>query len=138
MNDSCDPMHCSPPGFSVHKIFQARILEWVAISFFRGSSWPKDRNWVSWIAGIFFANWTTREAPNSNLLHVKLKTFLSKITWLLKSRNNFSQKRDINMKKRFNACQLQTAGFSQPFAHSIHCDITCHVASGKLHWMLMG
>ena len=34
----CDPMGCSPPGSSVHGILQARILEWVAISFFRGSS----------------------------------------------------------------------------------------------------
>ena len=34
----CNPMNCNPPGFSVHGILQARILEWVAISFFRGSS----------------------------------------------------------------------------------------------------
>ena len=34
----CDPMDCTPPGTSVHEIFQARILEWVAISFFRRSS----------------------------------------------------------------------------------------------------
>ena len=36
----CDPMDCSPPGSYVHGIFQARILEWVAISFSRGSSDP--------------------------------------------------------------------------------------------------
>ena len=36
----CDPMDCSPPGFSVQGIFQARILEWVAIFFFKGSSQP--------------------------------------------------------------------------------------------------
>ena len=40
----CDPLGCSPPGSSVHGIFQARTLEWVAISFSRGSSWP--RNWT--------------------------------------------------------------------------------------------
>ena len=39
----CDPMDCGPPGSSVHGIFQARILEWVAISFSRGSSHPRDR-----------------------------------------------------------------------------------------------
>ena len=39
----CDPMDCSPPSFSVHGIFQARILEWVAISFSRGSSQLRDR-----------------------------------------------------------------------------------------------
>ena len=38
-----DPMVCSPPGSSVHGIFQARMLEWVAISFSRGSSWPRDQ-----------------------------------------------------------------------------------------------
>ena len=43
----CDPMDCSPPGFSVHGILQARTLEWVAIPFSRGSSQPRDRNWVS-------------------------------------------------------------------------------------------
>ena len=39
----CNPMDCSPPGSSVHGIFRARILEWVAISYFRGSSWPRDQ-----------------------------------------------------------------------------------------------
>ena len=38
----CDPMDCSPPGSSVHGILQARILEWVAISFSRGSSQARD------------------------------------------------------------------------------------------------
>ena len=39
----CDPMDCSLPGSSVHRIFQARVLEWAAISFSRGSSQPRDR-----------------------------------------------------------------------------------------------
>ena len=43
----CDPMDCSPPLSSVHGIFQARVLEWVAISFSRGSSQPRDRTQVS-------------------------------------------------------------------------------------------
>ena len=38
----CDPMDCSSPGSSVHGILQARILEWAAIPFSRGSSWPRD------------------------------------------------------------------------------------------------
>ena len=38
----CDPMDCSPPGSSVYGIFQARILQWVVISYSRGSSWPRD------------------------------------------------------------------------------------------------
>ena len=46
----CDPMDCSPPGFSVHGILQARVLEWVAISFSRGSSQPKDQTHISCIS----------------------------------------------------------------------------------------
>ena len=58
----CNPMDCSPPGSSVHGILQARILEWVAIRFFRGSSWPRDRTQVSHIAGRYFIIWATWEA----------------------------------------------------------------------------
>ena len=47
----CDPMDCNPPGSSVHSIFQARALEWVAISFSRDSSQPRDRTQVSHIVG---------------------------------------------------------------------------------------
>ena len=59
----CNPMNCSPPGSSVHGIPQARILEWVATPFSRGSSWPRPRTWVSCIAGRFSTIWVTREAP---------------------------------------------------------------------------
>ena len=45
----CDPRVCSPPGSSVHGISQARILEWIAISFSRGSSWPRDWTHISCI-----------------------------------------------------------------------------------------
>ena len=51
----CNPAHYSPPASSV----QARILEWVAISFSRGSSQPRNRTWVSCIAGRFFTVWDT-------------------------------------------------------------------------------
>ena len=57
-----DPMDCSLPGASTHGIFQARILERVAISFSRGSSWPRDQTWVSCIADRFFTIWAIREA----------------------------------------------------------------------------
>ena len=46
-----DPMDCSPPVSSVHEILQARILEWVAISFSKGPSQPRDRTQVSYIEG---------------------------------------------------------------------------------------
>ena len=58
----CDPMDCSPPGTSVHGILQARILEWIAIPFFRGCPQPRDRTQVSCIASEFFTSWDIREA----------------------------------------------------------------------------
>ena len=72
MSDSCDLMDCSLSGFSIHGVLQARILEWVAISFSRVSSQP--RNWiqVSCTAGRFFTNWAMRE-------HVMSFSYKSKI-----------------------------------------------------------
>ena len=61
----CDPVDCSPPGSSVHGISQARIQEWVAISFSRGSSWPRDPTHVSCTASGLFTVWATREAQRS-------------------------------------------------------------------------
>ena len=58
----CDPVDYSPPGSSVHGISQARILEWVAIPFSRGSSPPRDQTQISCLAGRFSTIWATREA----------------------------------------------------------------------------
>ena len=64
----CVPMDYSPPGSSVHGTFQARIQEWVAISFSRGSSGPRDQTQISCIAGGLNCNcftcWATGEALN--------------------------------------------------------------------------
>ena len=57
-----DPMDCSPPASFDHGILQARIQEWVAMPFSRGSSQPRDWIQVSIIAGRFFTLWATREA----------------------------------------------------------------------------
>ena len=53
-------MDCSLPGSSTHGIFQARILEWIAISFSRGSSWSRDQTQVSCTAERLFTIWATR------------------------------------------------------------------------------
>ena len=72
----CDPMDCSLPGFSVRGIFQLRVLEWVAISFSRASSQPRDQTMVSHIASRCFTLWATRAAqclfgrPNIDLEEV--------------------------------------------------------------------
>ena len=74
-------MDCSLPGASVHVIFQARVLEWVAISFSRGSSQPRDQTQVSHIAGRHFTLWATRESwiliisPNKNYSPSRIKDF---------------------------------------------------------------
>ena len=60
----CDPMDCSLPGSSLHGILQGRGLEWVAISFSRGSSWPRNWTRVSRIPGRSFNLWATREGHN--------------------------------------------------------------------------
>ena len=57
----CNPMDRSLPGSYIHGIFQARILEWVAISFSRGSFQPRDQTQVSCTVGRLFTIWTTRE-----------------------------------------------------------------------------
>ena len=56
---SCVQLFCSLPGFSVHGISQARILEWVAISFSRVSSWPRDPTQVSYIGRQILCHWAT-------------------------------------------------------------------------------
>ena len=53
---------CNPMDYTVHGILQARILEWVAFPFSKGSSQPRDGTQVSLIAGGFFTSWATREA----------------------------------------------------------------------------
>ena len=55
MSDSLRPRGLWPPGSSVHGILQARILEWVAISFSRGTCQPRDRTLISWLISRFFA-----------------------------------------------------------------------------------
>ena len=55
------PTLCDPMDYTVHGILQARILEWVAFPFSRGSSQPRDQTQVSHSAGRFFTSWATRE-----------------------------------------------------------------------------
>ena len=69
-------MDCSLPGFSVHGIFQARVLEWVAIAFSRGSSQPRDQTHISYISSI--GRWVLypqghHRIPNTYILYVKVK-----------------------------------------------------------------
>ena len=73
----CDPMDCSLSGSSVYGISQARILEWVAISYSRGSSQPRDQTHISCISRWVLSHWATREIHlrllhNYNLMWVQI------------------------------------------------------------------
>ena len=59
---------CNHMNYTVHGILQARILEWVAIPFYRGSSQPRNQTLVSHIAGRFFTSWATKEAQEDIML----------------------------------------------------------------------
>ena len=96
----CDPMDCSLPGSSVHGIFQARVLEWVAISFSRGSSWPRDlphrrqtlcrlSHHILWIWIQYFrsnsgtSSWWS--IPISSLIWALLLVLFSNFSWVISS-----------------------------------------------------
>ena len=98
----CDPMDCSLPETSVHGIFQARVLEWVAISYSRVSSRPRDRTQVSCIVGRRFTVWATREA------HEDLNLHLNRVDWEVGER---WRDKEVVMK-------IQEAGLSLPFPGS--------------------
>ena len=68
----CNPMDWNLPGSSAYGILQARILKWVALPFSRGSSWPRDRTWVSCITVRFFTIWAIRDAQGGiNLAYLR-------------------------------------------------------------------
>ena len=72
----CDPMNSSPPCLCIHRLLQARTLEWVAILFSRGFSQPRDRTWVSCIIGTFFINQATKEAQETKVTIIYQKVTL--------------------------------------------------------------
>ena len=78
MSDSCHPVDCSPPGSSVHGTSQTRILDWVAISISRGSSWPRD--------------WTRVSCTADSLLHCRwsLYCWVSRDAWYINTMEYYS------------------------------------------------
>ena len=102
----CNTMDYSLPGSSVHGIIQARILEWVAISYSWGSSQLKDRTGVSCIAGRFFTIWATREASihlNAEFQRIARRdkiAFLSDQCKEIEENNRMGKTRDLFKKIR--------------------------------------
>ena len=72
----CNPMDYSLPGSSIHGVFQARVLEWVAISFSRGSSPPRDRTQVSCIASRCFYHLTPEGSSPHQMYLLRIKAIL--------------------------------------------------------------
>ena len=82
MSDSCNPIDYSLRGSSVPGILQARILEWVAISFSWGSSWPRDWTWFSCTGRQTLYHWAVREAQAIGQRPIKSADGIKLISWL--------------------------------------------------------
>ena len=104
VSDSCDSVDCSLPGSSVHGILQARILEWIAISFPRGSSWPRDRTWLSCTAGKRFTIWAIRESQGDLMLEAS-----AAILW------SWGQKQENHWRL------IQSSTFTEPVQEYLDC-----------------
>ena len=110
ISNSLWPIDCSLADFSVHGILQARILVWIAISFSRGSFWPRVQTRVSRIEGRFFTIWATREAPKywrtqqqtlkSNILRersqIKYNVLYDSIYMRFYKKQNYSDRKQIS------------------------------------------
>ena len=103
-------MDCSLPGSSIHRIFQARVLDWVATSFSRGSSRPRDQTWVSHTAGGHFTIWATWEAPDLT----KDTSWESPSTWRLLSRWQNGRRVDHRKNARLKTCYIMLSHWGVP------------------------
>ena len=111
-------MDCSLSGSSVHGIFQARVLEWIAISFSRGSSQPRNWTQVSCIAGRCFTVWATKEVSYNCSEKIFAKTgniFNSILTCLL----DFSKYASCS--NRLCKCILRSKGIKIKSNMGSHC-----------------
>ena len=119
MSDSFDPVDCNLLGFSIRGILQARILEWVAISFSRGSSRPRDQTQVSHIAGRRFNLRATREA-------------LAEASRFKKVKKTIAQKKQGS--QDLNSELLNPNCMSAPLSQAI--PLSSQFSCGPSNWML--
>ena len=149
----CYPINCSLVVSSDHGILQARILEWVAIPFFGGSSPPRGQtcvSWVSWIGRRILSHWITWEAITSSLnpfcrgkigTHISLATSLGPFHSLLPSPGNAWP---LSLACLLSFCLLQLLSFpphllpllppALPSSHNVrgaHWDRTLTLKSGR-------
>ena len=103
-------MDCSPSSSSAHAILQARILEWVAISFYGGSSQPRDWTWVSCTAGRFFTIWATRAVDYCKQLQANKTNNLEEMDNYLERYNlpRLNQEEIDNMNRQKTSNEIET------------------------------
>ena len=110
----CNPMDCSLSGSSVNGIFQVRVLERVAISFFRESSWPRDRTCISHIVGRGFL---LSEPPGKSQTYVELSLVqdcdFAKELWKEKGNQRCTREKNDNNR----SCKLGTEGSEDTQRH---------------------
>ena len=118
----CDPVDCSLPGSSVHGIFQAIVLEWIAISFSRGSTQPRDWTRVSRIVDRCFTVWATREVRKERWV-LKNWSFelwcwrrVLRVPWIAR-RSNQSILKEIRPEYSFKGLMLKLKLNLQQFGH---------------------
>ena len=131
-------MDSSLPGSTVHGIFQARILDWAAISFSRGSSQPRDRTWVSCIADRRFTIWATREALTSwHFTHFQISTPLPPNLWRPGGKRLWAERVGLFRHSKISAPVTWTKFRYTELRHwlSLHITSTLQVRpdSGDLH-----
>ena len=100
LSESVQPVDCSPPGFSVRGILQARILEWVAMPSSRGSSQPRDQTQVSCIGGGLFSIWAHSMGSPLYALNIYTFYFINYTTIKLEKMNWETGKREQRRKDR--------------------------------------
>ena len=120
----CNPMDCSPPSSSVHGIFQARILEWVAISYSRGiflNQGPKSR-----LLGLL--HWQVDSLPLSHLGSSQY-TFNGNVNW-----QSHNEKNMVIQKTKSITTSNSTPGYISGYI-SIHCWVYKYILPGIYSWV---
>ena len=129
----CNSMDCSPPGSSVLGVLQARIPEWVAIPFSKGSYWPRDWTWVSWIVGRFLYHLAWRSYLISQLSKHSLLVNAYFLHWFEISIWHFLLCPNcLSLLMNSNFCSVNLSLSSLSRTTFIHLFKLCHTVCGVL------
>ena len=132
----CNHVDCSPPGSSVHGIFQAKILEWVAISFSRGSSLTQGLNLPLLHCRQILYHWATREAPSGSKNIEQFKSGLCYFSERFRDPQVPLLARTMSFARIYLNPETSMNGDA---AHRVGCDESCEMLIrgnqlGEMHW----